>query len=75
MTYSINMYNIYTLGAWGSPGTPAPRGFIYMKLGWGWGGVGVGWGGDGNVPCTCTHGRCYASHGMGWGWGGVGWGW
>ena len=36
-----------------------------MKLGWGWGGVGVGWGGDGNVPCTCTHGRCYASHGMG----------
>ena len=66
---------IYTLGAWGSPGTPAPRGFIYMKLGWGWGGVGVGWGGDGNVPCTCTHGRCYASHGMGWGWGGVGWGW
>ena len=33
----------------------------------GWGGVGVGWGGDGNVPCTCTHGRCYASHGMGWG--------
>ena len=59
---------IYTLGAWGSPGTPAPRGFIYMKLGWGWGGV--GW--DGNVPCTCTHGRCYASHGMGWGWGGDG---
>ena len=27
----------------------------------GWGGVGVGWGGDGNVPCTCTHGRCYAT--------------
>ena len=20
-----------------------------------------------HVPCTCTHGRCYASHGMGWG--------
>ena len=34
---------IYTLGAGGSPGTPAPRGFIYMKLGWGWGGVGWGW--------------------------------
>ena len=31
----------------------------------GWGGVGVGWGGDDNVPCTCTHGRCYASHGIG----------
>ena len=27
----------------------------------GWGGVGVGWGGDGNVPCTCTHGRYYAT--------------
>ena len=27
----------------------------------GWGGVGVGWGGDDNVPCTCTHGRCYAT--------------
>ena len=24
-------------------------------------GVGVGWGGDDNVPCTCTHGRCYAT--------------
>ena len=49
---------IYTLGAGGSPGTPAPRVFmyiyIYMKLlhgwcyasngmGWGWGGVGWGW--------------------------------
>ena len=22
--------------------------------------VGVGWGGDVNVPCTCTHVRCYA---------------
>ena len=32
----------------------------------------MGWGGDDNVPCTCTHGRCYASNGMGWGWGGVG---
>ena len=42
------LVNIYTLGAGGSPGTPAPRGFIYMKLAWGWGGV--GWGGDGNVP-------------------------
>ena len=20
----------------------------------------MGWGGDDNVPCTCTHGRCYA---------------
>ena len=77
---------IYTLGAWGSPGTPAPRGFIYMKLGWGWGGVGVGWGGDGNVPCTCTHGRCYATScslhlhtwsvlRKSWDWGGVRWGW
>ena len=51
--------------------------------------MGLGWGGVGmitffelahvvgatqqHVPCTCTHGRCYASHGMGWGWGGVGW--
>ena len=26
-------------------------------MGWGWGGV--GW--DDNVPCTCTHGRCYAT--------------
>ena len=46
---------------------------------------GVGWGGDDNVPCTCTHGRCYATSSflhlhtwsmlrniMGWGWGGVG---
>ena len=23
-----------------------------------------------HVPCTCTHGRCYASHGIGVGWGG-----
>ena len=23
---------------------------------------GVGWGGDDDVPRTCTHGRCYASH-------------
>ena len=30
---------------------------------------GMGWGGDDNVPCTCTHGRCYASHGIGVGWG------
>ena len=35
-------------------------------------GVGLGWGGDGNVPWTCTHGRCYASHGIGVG---LGWGW
>ena len=21
----------------------------------------MGWGGDDNVPCTCTHGRCYAT--------------
>ena len=21
--------------------------------------MGLGWGGDDNVPCTCTHGRCY----------------
>ena len=45
---------IYTLGAGGSPGTPAPWVLIYMKLR-------VGWGGDDNVPCTCTHGRCYAT--------------
>ena len=25
----------------------------------------VGWGGDGNVPCACTHVRCYAM--VGWG--------
>ena len=29
--------------------------------------LGVGWGGDDDVPRTCTHGRCYASHGVGWG--------
>ena len=23
--------------------------------------LGVGWGGDDHVPCTCTHGRCYAT--------------
>ena len=51
----------------------------------GWGGVGVGWGGDGNVPCTCTHGRRYATScslhlhtwsvlRKSWDWGGVGWG-
>ena len=48
--------------------------------GMGWGGVG-----DDNVPCTCTHGRCYATSTFlylhTWsvlrnimGWGGVGWG-
>ena len=54
---------IYTLGAGGSPGTPAPWVFIYMKLlhGWCYASSGVGWGGDDNVPCTCTHGRCYAT--------------
>ena len=47
---------------------------------------GLGWGGVGmvtflelahmvgatqhHVPCTCTHGRCYASHGIGVVWGG-----
>ena len=32
----------------------------------------MGWVGDDDVPCACTHGRCYASHGSGWagGWGG-----
>ena len=45
-------------------------------MGWGWGGVGmitflalahmVG-ATQHHVPCTCTHGRCYASNGMGWG--------
>ena len=36
---------------------------IYMKLlhGWCYASSGVGWGGDDNVPCTCTHGRCYAT--------------
>ena len=29
----------------------------HMVVGWG----GVGWGGGDNVPCTCTHGRCYAT--------------
>ena len=29
-----------------------------------WAGVG---GGDDDVPCTCTHGQCYPSHGLGWG--------
>ena len=27
-----------------------------------WGGVGMM-----TLTCTCTHGRCYASHGVGWG--------
>ena len=51
----------------------------------GWGGVGWGGVGDDNVPCTCTHGRCYATSSFfdlhTWsllrnimGWGGVGWG-
>ena len=25
------------------------------------------WEVDDNVPCTCTHGSCYASHGFGFG--------
>ena len=33
--------------------------------------MGWDWGGDDNVPCTCTHGRCYASHGIGVGWVGM----
>ena len=37
------------------------RGWCYASSGVGWGGVGVGWDGDDNVPCTCTHGRCYAN--------------
>ena len=50
-----------------------------------WDGVGLGWGGvgDGNVPCACTHGRCYATScslhlhtwsvlRKSWDWGGVG---
>ena len=41
------------------------------------GGVGWGWGGDDNVPCTCTHLRCYACVSVllwrSW-WGGVGMG-
>ena len=45
--------NIYTLGAGGSPGTPAPWVFIYMKLLRGWcyasSGVGLGWGGIGMI--------------------------
>ena len=32
----------------------------------------MGWGGNDNVPCTCTHVRCYASDVMGLGGGGVG---
>ena len=33
-----------------------------------WVGVGLGWGGDDNLPCTCTHGRCYATSWVGVGW-------
>ena len=57
---------IYTLGAWGSPGTPAPRGFIYM---WGWGGVGVGlgWGGVGMVTFLALAHMVGATQVMGWG--------
>ena len=45
-------------------GNSCPVGvYIYMKLlrGWCYASSGVGWGGDDNVPCTCTHGRCYAN--------------
>ena len=59
-----NIY-IYTLGAGGSPGTPAPRGFIYMKLGWGWGGV--------KTFFELAH-MVGATQVMGWGGVGVGWG-
>ena len=37
------------------------HGWCYASSGVGWGWGGVGWGGDDNVPCTCTHGRCYAT--------------
>ena len=32
-----------------------------------WGGVGVvrWWSCDVSVPCACTHGPCYATHGVG----------
>ena len=59
-------------------GNSCPKGVYIYEVG-----VGLGWGGVGmvtflelahmvgatqhHVPCTCTHGRCYASHGMGWG--------
>ena len=46
-------------------GNSCPKGVYIYEVG-----VGLGWGE--NVLWTCTHGRCYASHGMGWGWGGVG---
>ena len=78
-------------------GNSCPKGVYIYEVG-----VGLGWGGVGmvtflelahmvgatqhHVPCTCTHGRCYASHGIGVGWGGddnvlwtcrhgLGWGW
>ena len=57
---------IYTLGAWGSPGTPAPRGFIYMKL---------VWGGVGMVTFLALAHMVGATQVMGWGGVGVGWGW
>ena len=59
-------------------GNSCPKGVYIYEVG-----VGLRWGGVGmvtflelahmvgatqhHVPCTCTHGRCYASHGMGWG--------
>ena len=62
-------------------GNSCPKGVYIYEVG-----VGLGWGGVGmvtflelahmvgatqhHVPCTCTHGRCYASHGIGVGWGG-----
>ena len=39
----------------------------YAKHGVGLGVVGW-WGCDVNAPCTCTHGQCYAAHGVEVGW-------
>ena len=41
---------IYKVTAW-----------LMLRKQWGGVGLGMGWGGDDNVPCTCTHGRCYAT--------------
>ena len=37
----------------------APMVDATQRIGWGWGG-----GVDVNVPCTCRHGGCYATHGV-----------
>ena len=74
--YNIHIY-IYPRGR-RFTGNSCPKGVYTYEVG-----VGLGWGGVGmvtflelahmvgatqhHVPCTCTHGRCYASHGMGWG--------